>query len=62
MSDYVVLEVIKTTGYSEWLVCELVYDEGLRITNNCHTKEEAVRCAQVHAIEEEKKYQIRLMR
>lgn len=62
MSDYVILEAIKTTGYSEWLVCEVQHGETLKVTNTCLTKEDAVRFAQVHAIEEQKQYNIRLMR
>lgn len=61
MSNYVILESIKTTGYSEWLVCEVTDDKVLRVTNTYHSREDAVKTAQVHAIEEEKKYQLRLM-
>ena len=62
MSDFVVLEAITTTGYSEWLVCEVAHGQALTVTNTCHTKEDAVRFAQTHALEEQKQYQIRLMR
>jgi hypothetical protein len=59
MIKYVVLEAIRETGDSSWLVCSLEFDKVLEITNTCRTKEEAVLFAARHATEDRKRYDIR---
>ena len=56
-----ILETIKETGASAWLVCSLEFDKVLEVTNTCSTKKDAVESAACHAIEERKAYNLRLL-
>ncbi len=62
LMQYVVLEAIKATGYSEWLVCEVSRGEALKVTNTCTTKEIAIGLARRLAEAEEVEYEVSLHR